>query len=345
MSSLDEFEFIRRLTKNKQSFAVQQACGVEVGIGDDAAVAHLSPGHQLVMTCDTMTEEIHFKTITMRDKDIGYKAMAAAVSDIAAMGAVPRFALISVSFPKSTDPARIEAIYQGLYECANQWSIMIVGGDTTSSASGITISVTVIGEVESGKALLRSTAKQGDVLFATGELGCSAAGLDYLLKQQLPASQWVQAEDTSSSSIERLVQAHGRPNPQIEAGLLLKQSGVCHALNDISDGLASEAWEIAEASGVGIDLIEDRIPVAEELMAYAQRNEKDPLDFILFGGEDYQLVGTMPAEHAVDMQMKFREAGLSLYIIGYVNTETTGVRLVQSSGYVVPIEKKGYNHF
>lgn len=345
MSSLDEFEFIRRLTKDKQSRAVQQACGVETGIGDDAAVAYVSSGHQLVMTCDTMTEEIHFKRITMRDQDIGYKAMASAVSDIAAMGAVPRFALISVSFSKGTELSRMEAIYNGLYECANRWSVMVVGGDTTSSAGGITISVTVIGEVEAGKALLRSSAKQGDVLFATGMLGCSAAGLDYLLGRQLPSSDWPQAQAADSSFIEQLIRAHGRPDPQVEAGLLLQRSGVCHALNDVSDGLASEAWEIAEASGVGIDLIEERIPVAGELMAYAEQTGKDPLDFILYGGEDYQLVGTMPAEHAIAMQMKFKEAGLQLYIIGYVNAETAGVRLVQSSGYAVPIEKKGYNHF
>lgn len=342
MSFLDEFELIKRLTKDKQSIAVQQACGVQTGIGDDAAVAYMSSGHQLVMTCDTMTEEIHFKSITMRDKDIGYKAMAAAVSDIAAMGAMPRYALVSISFPKQSDPLRIEAIYEGLYECASRWSVMIVGGDTTSSVNGMTISVTVIGEVEAGKALLRSAAKHGDIVFATGELGCSAAGLDYLLRQELPSGQW---GHSGKPEIERLIQAHGRPDPQIEAGLLLQSSGVCHALNDVSDGLASEAWEIAEASGVGIDLIEDRIPIADELMAYSQEVEKDPLDFILYGGEDYQLIGTMQAEHAVDMQMKFRAAGLQLYIIGYVNMESVGVRLVQSSGYVVPIEKKGYNHF
>lgn len=128
-------------------------------------------------------------------------------------------------------------------------------------------------------------------------------------------------------------------------GQLLQQSKVCGALNDVSDGLASEAWEIAQASGVGIDLIEDRIPIADELMAYAEKAEKDPLHYILYGGEDYKLIGTMQAEHAIEMQIKFREAGHTLYIIGYVNAEDSGVRLVQSSGYVVPIDKKGYNHF
>jgi thiamine-monophosphate kinase len=344
LSSLDEFALIRRLTEGKQSLAFQQASGVETGVGDDAAVANIAPDHQLVMTCDTMTEKIHFKNTTMRDSDIGYKAMAAAVSDIAAMGAVPRYALVSLSFPAETEAARLEEIYSGLYECANRWSVVIAGGDTTASIGSITISVTVIGEVETGKALLRSTAKRGDVLVATGVLGCSAAGLDYLLGRALPADLWEQAGELPEQ-LGNLVRAHCRPEPQIEAGLLLQQSGVCNALNDVSDGLASEAWEIAEASGVGIDLIEDRIPIANELMAFALQSEKDPLDYILYGGEDYQLIATMQAEHAVSMQMKFKEAGLELYIIGYVNGEAGGVRLVESTGYVVPVEKKGYKHF
>jgi thiamine-monophosphate kinase len=343
LSSLDEFALIRRLTEGKQSVAFQQACGVDKGIGDDAAVAYLAPGCQLVMTCDTMAESIHFQANTMHDSDVGYKAMAAAISDIAAMGAIPRYALIALSFPKDTPQQRLEAVYQGLYDCANRWSVVVVGGDTSSCIGGLTVTVTIIGEVQEGRALLRSAAQTGDVLFATGELGCSAAGLDYLLEQALPAEQWPPVEAGSSEA--RLIAAHCRPEPQVEAGQFLQQSKVCGALNDVSDGLASEAWEISEASGVGIDLIEDRIPIAKELMAYSNRVEKDPMDYILYGGEDYQLIGTMQAEHAIDMQIKFQEAGLSLYIIGYVNAEASGVRLVQSSGYIVPIAKQGFNHF
>ncbi|MFE5323558.1 thiamine-phosphate kinase [Paenibacillus sp. NPDC056579] len=343
MSSLDEFALIRRLTEGKQSAAFQQASGVVTGIGDDAAVAELAPDSQLVMTCDTMTEEIHFKAVTMRDQDIGYKAMAASVSDIAAMGAVPRYALVSISIPKGTPQDKLDAVYHGLFECANRWGVVIVGGDTTSAIGGLTVSVTVIGEVEAGKALLRSAARTGDVLFATGMLGRSAAGLELLLDKHIPSDQW---EEHSFDDAQRtLMRAHCRPEPQVEAGQLLQRSGMCHALNDVSDGLASEAWEIAEASGVGIDLIEDRIPIAEELLAHALKAEKDPLHYILYGGEDYQLVGTVQAEHAITLQMMFKEAGLELYLIGYVNSETKGVRLVQSSGNAVPIEKKGYNHF
>ncbi|WP_248928751.1 thiamine-phosphate kinase [Paenibacillus hamazuiensis] len=336
-----EFDLIRAWTSGRQSAAFQQACGVVQGIGDDAAVTEWAAGTQMVATCDTMVEDVHFKSITMRDRDVGYKAMASAVSDIAAMGAIPKYALVSVSLPHQTEEKRLLDIYDGLYECASRWSVVIIGGDTTSSPAGIHCSVTVIGEVEAGKALLRSSAKVGDVVFVTGMLGRSAAGLDFLLAQNKISSEW----DAFPDRVQKLIEAHCRPSPQIEAGLLLQKLGVCHALNDVSDGLASEAWEIVEASGVGIDLVEDRIPVAEELQSFAENRRKDPLDYILYGGEDYELVGTMPADKAIEAQLKFREAGLELHVIGYVNGEHRRVMLVQSSGAMTAVPKRGYNHF
>ncbi|MBP1153846.1 thiamine-monophosphate kinase [Paenibacillus sp. PvR052] len=343
MSSIEEFALIRLLTGGKQSAAFQKESGVETGIGDDAAVVHVSNGSRLILTCDTMTEEIHFKRVTMRDTDVGYKAMASSVSDIAAMGGTPRFALIALSMPKGTPVERVHAMYEGLYDCASRYGVAIVGGDTTSSAGGVTLTVTVIGETEADKALLRSAARAGDVVFATGHLGRSAAGLEYLLGLGQPSDAWEALPELET--YRSLVQAHCRPEPQVKAGELLRRSGLRHALNDVSDGLASEAWEIAEASGVGIDLIKDRIPVAEELLTYAMRVNKDPLDYILYGGEDYQLVGTAPAEHFLELQMTFQAAGLPLYLIGYVNAEHQGVRLVHSGGSVVPLGKRGYNHF
>jgi thiamine-monophosphate kinase len=343
VSLTDEFGLIRRLTSGGQAFLQQQQAsgGVKVGIGDDAAVVEVNAGTEWVLTCDTMTEEIHFKAITMRDEDIGYKAMASAVSDVAAMGGTPRFAMISITVPKIWSAERLERVYQGLYACAHRWNVAVVGGDTTSSAGGLTISVSVIGEVEAGRALLRSGAKPGDAVFVTGPLGGSAAGLDFLLRQELPSADWTEQEE----GVARLVQAHCRPDPQVEAGRLLQLSGLCHSLNDVSDGLASEAWELAEASDVGIDLIEERIRITDELYRYANEVKKDPLDYILYGGEDYQLLGTADAARITELQLRFREAGLVLDVIGYVTPAPAGVRLVRDDGTVARIEKKGYNHF
>ncbi len=340
MVSVDEFALIRLLTSGIQSDAMQREAGVVTGIGDDAAVVQVNEGMQLIVTCDTMTEDVHFKSVTMRDSDIGFKAMASAVSDIAAMGGTPRFALVALCLPRTITTERVRRMYEGLYECANRYSIAVIGGDTTSSAGGMTITVTVIGEAPSGQALLRSRAEVGDVVFTTGYAGESAAGLDLLLRQGLPLEECVEEVDYPG-----LVRAHCRPLPQIEAGIALRQSGLCHALNDVSDGIASEVWEIAEASNVGIDLIEDRIPISEELNAYALQQGRDPLDFVLFGGEDYQLVGTVPAAQAPELQLQLRQRGIPTAIIGYVTADSGQVRLVRGSGDVMSLEKKGYNHF
>ncbi|WP_159884730.1 thiamine-phosphate kinase [Paenibacillus puerhi] len=342
MTPVDEFSLIRLLTGGKQTNAFQQEGGVAVGIGDDAAVVNVNSGTQLILTCDTMTEEIHFKRITMPDRDVGFKAMASAVSDIAAMGGLPRFALISLTVPAGNNVERVRSMYEGLYDCAGRFGISIVGGDTTSSAGGITLSVTVIGETPAGQALLRSSAQPGDVVFATGYMGRSAAGLEWLLRQNLPSEQW---DESAGSEHAKLVEAHCRPLPQVEAGLALSRSGVCHALNDISDGLSSEVWEIAEASGVSIDLLEERIPIAEELRAYAAAQGRDPLEYVLTGGEDYQLLGTAAAEQALALQQALGEAGIALHVIGHVHSGPAGVRLIRSGGDTLTLERQGYNHF
>ncbi|MEK8128118.1 thiamine-phosphate kinase [Paenibacillus filicis] len=353
MSQVDEFSLIRLLTGGKQTTAFQREGGVVTGIGDDAAVVNVNSGTQWILTCDTMTEEVHFKQVTMRDRDVGFKAMGSAVSDIAAMGGQPRFALIALCAPKGTDMERVKAMYDGLYACASRYGVVIVGGDTTSTTGGITISVTVIGEAPAGKALLRSTATEGDAVFVTGYLGRSAAGLEWLLQRNIPSGLWEEEEGAAEemASLEGigayplLVEAHCRPLPQIEAGLALSESGVCHALNDVSDGLSSEAWEIVEASAIGIDLMEDLIPIADDVHAYAISQGRSPLDYVLNGGEDYQLLGTVPAEHAPAVQARLGELGIAFHKIGRVNSAHREVRLIRNAGESVVLDKKGYNHF
>jgi len=338
--NLDEFSLIRLLTERNPHDAPVRQDGVITGIGDDAAVIEPKGGMQLVLTCDTMTEEIHFKTVTMREYDIGYKAMAAATSDIAAMGGMPRYALVALSIPKHTPVEGIRALYDGLRACADRHGIEIVGGDTTSSAGGRTVSVTVIGEVEAGHALLRSAARPGDVVFVTGHPGMSAAGLAMLLERNVPASEWHCASGWEAA----LVQAHCRPEPQIAAGRLLLAAG-CRALNDVSDGVASEAWEIAEASGIGIELLEGALPVHEAVANWAMAQGKNPLDYVLYGGEDYQLIGTLPPSAAAAVQSKLQDAGIAFHLIGTVTPQHREVRLIGSDGSRRVLEKGGYNHF
>jgi thiamine-monophosphate kinase len=287
-----------------------------------------------------MVQDIHFNEKTMGMSDVGFKALAAALSDLAAMGAIPRYALVSLTVPNNADLTLSQQLYEGLYACAGKYGVAIVGGDTTSSLGGWVITVQVVGEVEAGRALLRSSACSGDVVFITGFLGCSAAGLDYL-----NAVSPIKPSADQLEALEHLIEKHRRPFPQIRAGRALVQSDSCHALNDISDGLASEAWEIAEASDIGILLNEAWIPVDPDLNMYAELSGKEALDWILYGGEDYQLIGTVSQAQAEFVEQEFLRKQLFFQRIGEVTDIFTGVQLLKKDGSTVDVPKKGYNHF
>lgn len=346
---VDEFARIRHWTHGRQSADMQRRQGVVLGIGDDAAVveppADETEPLQWVLAVDTMVETVHFADATMSEEDVGYKALAANVSDIAAMGGVPRHALVSVSVPPSYGPDRMRRLYDGLYACADRYGVAVIGGDTTSSPQHLVIAVTVIGTVAAGRALRRSGAQPGDAVFVTGPVGLSAAGLHWLLaRQNDPLAQ-------PPPEAAALVRAHRRPAPSVRAGQLLAARGTCRSLNDVSDGLASEAWEIAEASGVRLVLREALLPRSGSLAAYASRAGVDPLEWMLYGGEDYVLVGTLAADDAEAAKAAFAAEGLPFYVIGETEAGDPGVELVVRSERRgaeerrVPLAKRGYNHF
>lgn len=339
----DEFALIDLLNRRRQSASWQREHGVDVGIGDDAAVVGQSPGYSLVMSCDTMVEGIHFTDWSMTDEDIGYKAMATNISDLAAMGAIPRYALIALSVPEGMDEARLQRIYAGLYECADAYEVAVIGGDTTASRQGIVITVTITGEIEAGRALLRSSAKTGDAVFVTGALGASAAGLALLRLAAEGAD--VAARLGDEEAMRALTRAHRRPAPQVAAGRLLVSTGRGRALNDISDGLASEAAEIAASSGIGLVIEEAQLPLPQGMAAAAEAAGSTPLNWVLYGGEDYQLLGTAAKERIPELQAAFQRSGLQLHVIGYATDAFMGVRLRRADGTWEPLEKRGYNHF
>lgn len=333
---MDEFSLIQLLNQRHAGAHSSSYDQVIQGIGDDAAVVRISEGKMLVAACDAMVEHIHFAANTMDDYHVGYKALASNVSDMAAMGAEPRFALITLMAPKKLDIARLQELYRGIYDCAGEYGVAVIGGDTVGTPDMLSVSITILGEVEQGRALLRSTAKAGDRVFVTGSVGGSAAGLHWVLKHGKTRVQ---------PPYEKMVHMHQMPAAQVKAGRLLLISGHCHALNDISDGLASEAWEIAEASGVRIVLHEGRIPIDEEVRKYAVEVNESPLGWALYGGEDYQLIGTASASMWEHLREGLKKEGLNLYDIGVVKDGAAGVDLTDENGAIQAIEKKGYNHF
>ena len=334
--TVDEFQLIQQLLRKQQP-----SSQVVVGPGDDAAVLRPRPGKDLVAACDAMVEGPHFTRQTMLPYDIGWKVMAANLSDLAAMAAEPRFALVTLGANEDWAVDELVELFGGLYDLAERYDVQVVGGDTVSSPGGLFVSVTLLGEVEKGCAWLRSAAKAGDQVFVTGPLGGSAAGLHALLNPKM-AEEWEQKGD--SGQLASIVQMHQRPLPQVEAGRVLAALPFCGALNDVSDGLASEVWEIAEASRVAVLIEEARLPIAESVRDFAQFCQVAPEDWALYGGEDFQLVGTVPSGHWPALELAFRKRGLPLYRYGEVR-EGLGVFLKRRDGSTVPIAKLGYNHF
>lgn len=340
---LDEFGLIRVWTEGRQSASFLASAGVTLGIGDDAAVVSANADKEWLLAVDTMVEDIHFKPDTMEDADIGFKALAANISDIAAMGGVPKHALVSVSVPPSWGAERMERLYEGLYACAAKYGVAIVGGDTTSSPSHMVVAVTVVGCVEAGRAIRRSGSHPGQVVFLTGPTGMSAGGLHGMLSR-------AEAERKGSMRLpplppQRLIDAHRRPQPSVRAGRLLLELELASSLNDVSDGLASEAWELAEASGAKLIIREKELPISGELAGYAGLCGVSPLEWMLYGGEDYVLLGTADSGKEAFLRESFRSAGLPLFVIGVVEEGLPGVELESASGKRRPLAKRGYNHF
>ena len=328
LNELGEFGLIDLLKED----TIHNAGSVVVGIGDDAAVLLPAPRQLQLLTTDMLVESVHFDLTTTTPWQLGYKAVAVNLSDIAAMGGIPRHAVTSIALPPKTPTEFVINLYKGMKEICREYGVNIVGGDTVSSPAGLVINVTVAGEVEPANLVRRSGAQPGDVVAVSGFLGNSAAGLE-LLK----VDAWEDFEFAWP-----LVTAHLTPRPQVKIGQLVAAAGAT-SMDDISDGLASEAHEIAKASQVGIKLYADQIPLAAELKEAAFILKKAALDYALYGGEDFQLVFTMESSNFRALMAAHPD--LPLVRIGEVVAAEEGVTLVDQAGNAAVLEARGYNHF
>lgn len=325
MNLLDtgEFKFIQSI----EADSIYDASQVVAGIGDDCAVYQASDSLDQLVSVDTMVEGIHFTFSTMAPRDVGIRLCTANLSDIAAMGGVARHILVSVAANGAIPTDVLKEIYAGIKEQCHKYCVNIIGGDTVSTTGPLVLTITVIGEVRKGKACMRSHAQVGDLIGVTHYLGDASAGLDVILAGQ-------------EKIYSDLVKAHRRPEPQLALGQLLLLKGA-HAMNDISDGLASEIHEIADTSKVNVLIEEDKIPISPQCQSWSQIQGKRPSDYALYGGEDFQLLFTVPQE----LQSFLEEHG-KFTIIGRVIEKGTGcVEMRRIDGKSQFIEKKGYNHF
>jgi len=323
-----------------------------VGIGDDAAAWRPSPGTITVATTDALVDGVHFDLRTTDWPDLGWKAMAENVSDVAAMGCRPRYALIALALPAGIAAECVVGLYQGVADCARTYGFAVVGGDVVRSAS-LVLHVTLLGESEPGspqtqpRLLVRSAARAGDLIAVTGPLGGSAAGLRLLLDESTaPAGEPPDPDATPlAEAAAVLMSAHRHPVPRVVAGRALVEAGVRCAI-DVSDGLVADIGHICEQSGVDAEVVVEHVPVyaaARALFGDAAR------DLALTGGEDYELVCAAPAEVLARAGDLLAERGEPpLITIGRVTLRSGGrpeVRLIGSDGTISVLERGGYQHF
>jgi thiamine-monophosphate kinase len=310
--------------------------GVRVGIGDDAAVVSVRMG-ELALTTDMLVEDVHFDRALIAPRDLGYKAVAVNLSDIAAVGASPRYVLVSLGLPSDVEPAWVMELYGGMVEACREHAASIVGGDL-SGAPRIVISVTLAGEAPAGRAVLRSGASPGQRIAVTGSLGGSAGGL--LLSR---SSKEVLAEALTAGWGRELLRAHERPQARIGEGQTLAQAGAT-AMMDLSDGLSRDLPRLCRASGVGATIRSKSIPIASALEPLAERLHLDALELALSGGEDYELLAVIPDDALEEARARLRDRfAVALTEIG--ETTESGILREDADGNTRPVEPTGWDHF
>lgn len=305
---MDEFDLIRRFFSRDA-----EATGTVVGVGDDGAVLQPTPGTQQIQVTDTLVEGVHFPA-NIGAADIGYRSVAVNLSDIAAMGARPRWMTLALTL-WDKDEEWVEAFAAGLFEAAAEHGVSLVGGDTTQGDS-VVVTMHVSGEVEEGAAILRSGAKPGDTVYVTGTVGDAAAGLE-LLREGVDEDE--------------LVRRFLRPTARIAQGL--QMSGRVHSAIDVSDGLVADLRKLLDASGVGAEIDIEKVPLSAALLA---RFDTDSATrFALTGGDDYELCFTAPADAVAGIEN-----------ITAIGTVTENQELVcRNAGEIVEVDVSGYRHF
>lgn len=307
-----------------------------LGIGDDAAVLEFA-GRPLVITTDTFTEWHHFRWDFISPDQTGEKALNATVSDCAAMGCAPLWVTVSIAAPAETQAERILEIYLGLKRGAERHRCEIVGGDTVASTSDLVLTLTAVGEPFGGRVLTRSGAEVGDDLFVTGRLGGPTAGL--LLLRHEPS---LSLEEEYRPSVMRFL----APEARVDGARVLARRFPVTSLIDVSDGLSVDLHHVARESGVGIHLEREALPVDASVFAIAERLGVSPEVFVLHGGEEFELLFTMPpGEEERVREELLEEAGLEVTRIGTVVPAGEGVVLVGEDGEGEPLPERGYEHF
>ncbi len=330
LSDLGEFGLIERFSGQ---FLKGLKPGV-VGIGDDAAVIPQDEINSLLVTTDMLIEDTHFLRSAIPPADLGHKALAVNLSDIAGMGGKPAHVFLSLGLPPDLDVAWVDQFFAGLRALADQHGVRLLGGDTTKSLAGIVVNITALGMIANRNIKLRSAARPGDVVCVTGNLGDSGAGLRLLLEKK-----------KRDNDAETLIGRHHRPAPHVDEGRWLGVKADVHAMMDVSDGIDSDLKRIIEKSGCGMDIDLGRLSLSEELKRVCQMHKWDTSELAVAGGEDYCLLLTVSPSAFAGLAAEFSKTfHRPLTAIGEVTAHVGSLRWL-AQGQPQSFGNGGWDHF
>jgi len=336
LENLGEFGLIDHLTKNFKNTVPS----TQTGIGDDAAVISISDTEATLISTDLLIEGVHFNLMYMPLKHLGYKSVAVNVSDICAMNGTTEQITVSIAVSNRFPVEALEELYEGIYTACKVYNVDLVGGDTSTSLSGLTISVTAIGRAEKTKIAYRSGAKENDILIATGDLGAAYMGLQVLEREKevYNANPAIQPDlDGHDYIIERQL----KPEARVDVIRFLKELDVVPtSMIDISDGLASEIMHLCKSSNVGCHIYDEKIPIDAKTSMTALDFNLDPVTCALNGGEDYELLFTIKQEDFDKIK-----GNPHMTPIGHITHQTDGMYYIDKSGSAIELRAQGWNHF
>lgn len=335
--SIQEFALIRTLERR---FA-RRTPGLVHGIGDDAAVIATSSPMWWHLTTDLLAEGIHFDMTSATPESVGYRAAMANLSDIAAMGAVPRYLLISLAIPKTWKRPHVHTLYTGLMKACRLYDVTLVGGDTSASKAGLFLSITLVGTTSRRRALFRHGAKVGDHIYVSGTLGDSLAGLKLSMSGTTP-QRW--KGKLSRSHRQFLLRRHFHPTARIPEGQWLNERRLASAAIDLSDGLSGDLRHLCEASRVGAEVELVKIPISPACHAYARAIGVSPIGLALTGGEDYELLFTTSPRDCEKVERQARTRGYRMTHIGTIRPQQFGIQMM-TDGRAQPMPITSYEHF
>lgn len=336
LEKLGEFGLIEHLTKK---FTVKDADTIK-GIGDDGAVISISEKEAMVISTDMLLEGVHFNLMYMPLKHLGYKSVAVNVSDICAMNATPKNITVSIAVSNRFPVEALEELYEGIYTACEIYNVDLIGGDTTSSLSGLSISITATGTAPKDEIVYRSGAKENDLLVVSGDLGAAYMGLQVLEREKsvFKENPNIQPDlDGHDYIIERQL----KPEARKDILHFLKELEVQPtSMIDISDGLASEIMHICKSSDVGCHIYDEKIPIDAKTSMTALEFNLDPITCALNGGEDYELLFTVKQEDFDKIK-----GNPHMSIIGHITDKNDGIYYIDKAGSAIELQAQGWNHF